>query len=178
MLWLLFKEMLIISSFTFGGGYVIVGFLQDRFVQELKLLTEEEMLNLVSIAQSSPGPVAINTAALVGHHLAGWRGLLAAVLGTAIPPLVIIVIIQHFFAWLNSHSLCQAFFRGARVAVAAIVVNVVIGLGQNVYKQQGKLAIFLGAIFALIMLIYKGSSPYVLVGAAIFSLCLGKRREN
>ncbi|MBQ7529061.1 chromate transporter [bacterium] len=178
MLWLLFKEMLIISSFTFGGGYVIVGFLQNRFVQELKLLTEEEMLNLVSIAQSSPGPVAINTAALVGHHLAGWRGLLVAVLGTAIPPLVIIVIVQHIFTWLNTQPLCQAFFRGARVAVAAIVTNVVIGLSQSVYKQQGKIAVFLGAIAALIMLFYKGSSPYVLLGSALFSLCFKRGKEN
>ena len=87
-LWTLFSSMLTISAFTFGGGFVIVSLMKKKFVDELHWLTEEEMLDMTALSQSAPGPIAVNAAILVGRRIAGVRGMLFAVTGTLIPPIV------------------------------------------------------------------------------------------
>ena len=82
----LFFSTLYLSALTFGGGYVIVTLMKKQFVDELHWINEEEMLDLVAIAQSSPGAIAVNGAIVVGYKLAGIAGVLTAVLGTVIPP--------------------------------------------------------------------------------------------
>ena len=77
-LWTLFSSMLRISAFTFGGGFVIVSLMKKKLVDELGWLTEEEMLDMTALAQSAPGPIAVNAAILVGRRVAGWPGMLAA----------------------------------------------------------------------------------------------------
>ena len=86
----LFLATLKISAFTFGGGFVIIPLLRRKFVEELKWIDEEEMLDLTAIAQSSPGAVAVNASILVGCRVAGLTGAVVSVLGTVIPPLFII----------------------------------------------------------------------------------------
>ena len=106
----LFLSTLIISSFTFGGGYVIISLLKKKFTDELHWIEEKEMLNLAAIAQSAPGAVAVNAAILVGYRTAGIIGTIIAVFGTIIPPFVIISLI----------SLCYTAFR-ENVIVAAVL---------------------------------------------------------
>ena len=89
-LWTLFASMLSISACTFGGGFVIVTFMRRRFVEELHWLAEDEMLDLIALAQSSPGAIAVNAAILVGWRIGGFLGMLAAVLGTILPPMLIL----------------------------------------------------------------------------------------
>ncbi|NMA33160.1 MAG: chromate transporter, partial [Clostridiaceae bacterium] len=88
--WNLFLSTLKLSAFTFGGGYVIVPLMQKRFVKDLKWIDEDEMLDLVAIGQSAPGPIAINTSILVGYRMAGVPGAFLTVLGTVLPPLITI----------------------------------------------------------------------------------------
>ena len=78
--------MLLISSCTFGGGFVIVAFIQEKFVDKLKWLETEEMLDIISAAQSAPGPVAANTSVMLGYKLAGIPGALLSLLATSLPP--------------------------------------------------------------------------------------------
>ena len=82
----LFLSTFYLSAFTFGGGYVIVTLLKRKFVDELHWIDDEEMLDLVAIAQSSPGPIAVNGAIVVGYKLAGFPGVLVAVLDAVLPP--------------------------------------------------------------------------------------------
>ena len=89
-LWKLFLSTLYISSFTFGGGFVIVTFMKKKFVDEYHWIEENEMLDLVAIAQSAPGPIAVNGAIVVGYKLAGMTGVVTAIIGTIIPPFLII----------------------------------------------------------------------------------------
>ena len=89
-LWKLFVSTLYLSAFTFGGGYVIVSLLKKKFVDEYHWIENEEMLDLVAIAQSSPGAIAVNGAIVVGYKLAGMAGTVIAILGTIIPPFLII----------------------------------------------------------------------------------------
>ena len=88
-----FFSTLYLSTFTFGGGYVIVTLMKKKFVDELHWIDEEEMLDLVAIAQSAPGAIAVNGAIVVGYKLAGIAGALAAIIGTIIPPFVILSVI-------------------------------------------------------------------------------------
>ena len=92
----LFWSTLYLSAFTFGGGYVIVSLMKKKFVDELGWIDEEEMLDLVAIAQSTPGAIAVNGAIVVGYKLEGIIGVIAAIAGTIIPPFVIISVISFF----------------------------------------------------------------------------------
>ena len=89
--------MVYISSFTFGGGFVIVSIMKKKFVDELHLIDEDEMLDYVAISQSSPGAIAVNCAILVGRKIAGFVGMLVAVAGTILPPIVILTVISLFY---------------------------------------------------------------------------------
>ena len=92
--WQLFLSTFKLSACTFGGGFVIIPLMRERFVKELHWIDEEEMLDLTAIAQSSPGSIAINASILVGYHVAGIPGALITVVGAALPPLIIISIIS------------------------------------------------------------------------------------
>ena len=98
-----FFSTLYLSAFTFGGGYVIVTLMKKKFVDELHWIDEEEMLDLVAIAQSAPGAIAVNGAIVVGYKLAGLAGALAAIIGTIIPPFVILSVIFYFYAAFSSN---------------------------------------------------------------------------
>ncbi len=163
----LFWETLRISTFTIGGGFIIVAFLQERFVEDLHWLTEDEMLNLVSIAQSSPGPVAINTSVLVGYKLAGLKGALFSVLGTTLPPLVIITIIAYCYKWIANSQALQAFFYGARYAEAALILNVTVTMVTTVFKSSKYIGLAMGILASSIMLIISNSVVYLV---AVFAL--------
>ena len=95
--WQLFLSTFKLSACTFGGGFVIIPLMRERFVKELHWIEEEETLDLTAIAQSSPGSIAINASILVGYHVAGIPGALITVVGAALPPLIIISIISAFY---------------------------------------------------------------------------------
>ena len=97
-LWKIFISTLYLSAFTFGGGYVIVTLMKKKFVDELGWIDENEMLDLVAIAQSAPGAIAVNGAIVVGYKLEGRIGALTAIVGTIIPPFAIISVISFFYA--------------------------------------------------------------------------------
>ena len=85
-----------LSACTFGGGFVIIPLMRKKFVEELGWIQEDEMMDLAAIAQSSPGAIAVNASILVGYHVAGIPGAMLTVLGTVLPPLIIISIISMF----------------------------------------------------------------------------------
>ena len=89
----LFTSTLYLSAFTFGGGYVIVSLLKERFVDQLHHIDEKEMLDLVAIAQSAPGAIAVNGAIVLGYKMAGILGIIVCVIGTIIPPIIIISVL-------------------------------------------------------------------------------------
>ena len=100
----LFFSTLYLSAFTFGGGYVIVTLMKKKFVDELHWIDEDEMLNLVAIAQSAPGAIAVNGAIVVGYKLAGILGALVAILATILPPFLIITAISYCYALIRDNA--------------------------------------------------------------------------
>ena len=110
-----FFSTLYLSAFTFGGGYVIVTLMKKKFVDELHWIDEDEMLDLVAIAQSAPGAIAVNGAIVVGYKLVGIAGALAAIIGTIIPPFVILSVIFYFYAAFSSNYIVKTACRRALV---------------------------------------------------------------
>ena len=108
----LFFEALYLSAFTFGGGYVIVSLMKKKFVDELHWIDEAEMLDLVAIAQSAPGPIAVNGAIVVGYKLAGLSGAVVAILATILPPLVILSVISFFYEAFRDNRLVSTLLFG------------------------------------------------------------------
>ncbi|HEY8349941.1 MAG TPA: chromate transporter [Clostridia bacterium] len=134
--WNLFFSTLKLSAFTFGGGYVIVPLMQKRFVKELKWIDEDEMLDLVAIGQSAPGPVAVNASIMVGYRMAGVPGAFLTVLGTVLPPLVIITAITFFYMAFRDNQVIRTLFRGMQAGIAAVIADVVINMAAKIIKNR------------------------------------------
>lgn len=162
----LFASMLGISAFTFGGGFVIVSLMKKKFVDQLGWLTEEEMLDMTALAQSAPGPIAVNAAILVGRRVAGLRGMLCAVAGTMLPPVVIIGIISLIYSWFAQNEWVRALLRGMSCGVAAVIADVVCGLGGKVVRSRDGVRIALMLTAFILTFFLKVNVVFVILGAA------------
>lgn len=135
-LWTLFRSTFYLSAFTFGGGYVIVPLMKEKFVEELAWISEEEMTDFVALSQSSPGPIAVNASILVGHKVGGWAGAVCATLGTMLPPMIIISIISQFYVQFSENLYVASALRTMQAGVAAIIINVVYGMSMQIIKKK------------------------------------------
>lgn len=146
----LFFSTLKISACTFGGGFVIIPLLRKKFVEELKWIDEQEMLDLTAIAQSSPGAIAVNASIVIGYRVAGVPGALITVLGTVIPPLVIISVISFFYKAFRDNLFVNMAMAGMLAAVAAVIFDVVINMAKTVLKKKEilPLIVMVGAFIA------------------------------
>jgi chromate transporter len=141
----LFKSTFFLSAFTFGGGYVIIPLMKKRFVDELGWLEEEEMLNMAAMAQSSPGAMAVNASILVGWRLMGLSGALVAILGTVLPPFIILSVISLFYAAFRDNNIVSAVLKGMMAGVCAVIFDVVITMGGKIIKAKKLLPILIMA---------------------------------
>ena len=141
----LFLSTFYLSAFTFGGGYVIVTLMKRKFVDEYHWIDEQEMLDLVAIAQSAPGPIAVNGAIVVGYKLAGVPGLLVSILATILPPFIILSIISLFYTAFRDNVYVGKVLNGMQAGVAAVIADVVIGMGADEVKRRDLLNILIMA---------------------------------
>jgi chromate transporter len=139
----LFLSMLEISTFTFGGGFVIISMMKKKYCEELHWVTDDEVLDMTSIAQSAPGALAVNSAIIFGYRIAGVSGALISTLGTILPPLVIISLVSVFYNAFATNLVVQTALQVMRAGVAAIIVDVVIELAGNVVKTKDVINIIL-----------------------------------
>jgi len=130
--WKLFSSTLKLSACTFGGGFVIIPLMRKKFVEELKWIEEEEMLDLTAIAQSSPGAIAVNASILVGYRVAGVTGACLTVLGTILPPLVIISVISFFYQQFRNNVFINRAMTGMLSGVTAVILHVVCKMIKDV----------------------------------------------
>ena len=168
----LFLSTLYLSAFTFGGGYVIVTLMKKKFVDEYHWIEENEMLDLVAIAQSSPGIV-------VGYKLAGMIGVLVSIIGTIIPPFLIISVISVCYQAFRDNFFVSQMLEGMQAGVGAVIASVTYEMGAGVVKEKDPLSLvilvcaFAAACFFKVNVIY-----IVLVCGAIGAVrtILAKRR--
>lgn len=166
-LWPLFLATLYISTFTFGGGFVIVTFMKRKFVDSLKWLSEEEMLDFAALAQASPGAIAVNAAILVGWRVCGPAGMAVAVLGTILPPMVILSVISLFYAAFAANRWVALALKGMQAGVAAVILDVACGLGAGVARERSALSLALMAGAFLASFVFDVNVIFVILAAAL-----------
>lgn len=147
----LFMVFFKIGAFTIGGGYAMVPLIQEEVCSKKKWSSDEEFLDIIAIAQSLPGVLAVNTASILGYKLFGIPGVLAAVLGATLPSFMIILVIAIFFTQFAKYKVTELVFKGVRPAVASLMAFSVIKLGKKVGISKFNAA--MGALtVALLML--------------------------
>ncbi|WP_303917217.1 chromate transporter [Subdoligranulum variabile] len=166
----LFLSTLYISAFTFGGGFVIVTFMKRKFVDELHWIDEQEMLDMAALAQSSPGAIAVNAAILVGWNVEGLLGMVVAVTGTIIPPMVILSVISFFYAAFASNVYVALVLKGMQAGVAAVILDVVCGLGGNVLKTRSVVYIALMVLAFVASFFFDVNVILIILAAAVFGV--------
>lgn len=183
-LWKLLLSTLYISAFTFGGGFVIITFMKRKFVDELHWIDEDEMLDLAALAQSSPGAIAVNAAILVGWRVAGFAGMLVAVVGTIVPPMLILAVISFFYQAFATNRYVSLILKGMQAGVAAVILDVVCGLGAKVLKTK-KLVLYLVMVAAFVAtVVFNVNVIYIILMAAGIGILLevgkktGKKSEG
>lgn len=122
-------------SCTANSGYAIIAVMKDDFVNKRKWLTEEEMADYIAIVQSSPGPMAVTSSTIIGYHVAGMPGTLAAVFGVMLPPFLVMVIVTLFYEAIVGNPYVGLFLRGMQMGVVAMLIDVIIGLFRNATEK-------------------------------------------
>ena len=161
----LFLSTLYLSAFTFGGGYVIVTLMKKKFVDDYHWIEENEMLDLVAIAQSAPGPIAV-----VGYKLAGLAGTLVAIIGTIIPPFVIISLISAFYHAFRDNYLVSQMLEGMQAGVGAVIASVTYEMGCGIIKKKDNVATIV-MIAAFIAACVLGINViYIVIASGVFGV--------
>ena len=130
----LFLTMLKIGMFTFGGGYAMIALLENEVSGNKQWIEKDEFLDLVAIAESTPGPIAINASTYIGYKVAGLSGALCSTIGMCIPSFFIIYLISIFFDAFLSFSIVAAAFKGIRVCVVYLIFSA----GLRMFRKMGK----------------------------------------
>lgn len=143
--WKLFWATFQLSAFTFGGGYVIVPLMRRKFVMNLHWLEDDEMLDLTAIAQSTPGAMAVNASVLVGYRVAGLPGALISVFATVLPPFLILSVISLFYTQFRDNWAVNLVLKGMQAGVAAVICDVVVSMGWNIFKLRRVLPVIMMA---------------------------------
>lgn len=159
----LFTSTFYLSAFTFGGGFVIIPLMKKKFVDDLKWLEEEEMLNLTAIAQSSPGAIAVNASILLGYQIAGITGALVSILGTVMPPLIILSIISTFYTAFRDNIVVNAVLKAMQAGVAAVICDVVLTMGGSICKTKDIISILVMILAFIATYILKINVMYIIL---------------
>lgn len=144
---------LFISTFTFGGGYVVVPMVHKYFVAKKKLFTEEKLMSMAAVAQSSPGAIAVNLSALAGLHCAGIPGLVISVTAAVLPPLAVLSAVSYWYSAFAGSPLIAAILKGMLSGAAAVIVDFIVNMVQMISKEHSFLlsamipAVFIASFF-------------------------------
>ncbi len=174
----IFITTLYLSAFTFGGGYVIVSLMKKKFVDENHWIEQDEMLDLVAIAQSSPGPIAINGAIAVGYKLCGMAGALVAIIGTIIPPFVIISIISYCYNAFRSNWIISQLLEGMQAGVAAVIASVTYDMGKDVVKQRDGLSLVIMIVAFVASYILEVNVVFIVIACGLIGLGRGQLEKR
>lgn len=180
LLWKIFVSTLYLSTFTFGGGYIIVTLMKKKFVDEYHWIEEKEMLDLVAIAQSSPGAIAVNGAIVVGYKLAGILGAVVSIFGTIIPPFAIISIISVGYNAFRDNYIVSQLLEGMQAGVGAVIASVTFEMGGQIGKEKDTVSILIMAGAFLASCILKVNVIYIVIMCGILGVIrtfIGKGRE-
>lgn len=164
----LFKITFSISAFTFGGGYIVIPMMRRHFVNDLQLISEEELLDMAAIAQSAPGAIAVNIAVLVGYRVAGIKGAIVTCIGTILPPILILSIISMFYKSFRDNKYISAVLKGMEAGVAATIVDILIDMWQGIVKEENWLLTLIAPIAFLANFIFNVNVLTIIISCSFF----------
>lgn len=157
-----------IGAFTFGGGYAMLPIIQKEIVENKGLISEEEFMDAIALAQASPGPVAVNTSVYVGYRIMGFKGALSATLGAVLPSFIIILLVAAYFIKFRDNAIVERVFLGIRPAIVALILAAVYKMWLNTKRTYFKLFVAIATAFIIIFL---GISPiWIVIASAIVSV--------
>ena len=167
-LWQLFATFFKIGAFTFGGGYAMIPLIQHEAVEKHGWVTDDDILEIIAIAESTPGPIAINSATFVGYRTCGFWGAACATLGVVLPSFAVILLISYVLRQFQDIKAVQYAFNGIRVGVLALLLKAL----WNMYKKspKGWAAYVVMAAAFLLTAILKVNVFIVIVACAVFGL--------
>lgn len=167
-----------LSAFTFGGGYVIVSLMRKIFVDKLKWISEEEMLDFIAIAQSSPGAMAINASFAVGYRMAGLAGAVIAIIGTVLPPLIVITVISFFYQSFQSNIYVRRVLTGMQAGIAAVIADVVFDMALPYFKSKQALSIVIMILSFIVVTFLNVNVLFVVISCILIGIILTIIRQR
>lgn len=165
---LLFFEFSKIGAFTFGGGYAMIPLIKDKIVKKRKWVSEQELLDIITVSETTPGPIAINVSTYVGYKVAGFLGALYATLGTIIAPIFVVIILSTIFQNLQNNIVFQNALLGIRAGAIALIIKVLLDMYKKCYKN---LYSYITILISLILLsVFKINSIYIILSYILINL--------
>ena len=175
--WQLFSSAFYLSAFTFGGGYVIIPLMSNKFVDDLGWIDKDEMMDMVAIAQSAPGSIAVNASIMIGYKVDGVVGALISVLGTILPPLLLLSVISLFYVSFKTNPYVNAVLGAMQAGVAAVIIDVVIKMGKQVFNDKNVVSIGIMILSFIAVYWFSVNIIYIILIAAIVGL-MNKETEG
>lgn len=171
----LFWSFLKIGVFTFGGGYAMIPLIEREVIDRKGWIAKGEFTDLLTVAQSAPGPISLNTSVFVGYKMRGYVGAFASIAGVVLPSFTIILIVAIFFAGIRDNAVVAAAFNGMRPAVVALIVVPVISLARDMNRWL----IGVTLVSALALWYFKFSPIYLIIAGAVVGIiwCLRIGKE-
>ena len=167
-LWQLFATFFRIGAFTFGGGYAMIPLIQRETVEKQGWISDDDILEVVAIAESTPGPIAINSATFVGYRTCGVLGSVAATMGVVLPSFIIILTISGILREFQENVYVQYAFRGIRCGVLALILKAMWGMYKKCKKNVPAYIVMVAA-FVLVAFV-KVPVLWVIIGCAVFGI--------
>lgn len=164
-----------IGLFTFGGGYTMISMIENNCVERKKWISHDDMMNVTVIAESTPGPIAINCATFVGYRQAGFIGSLAATLGIVLPSFVVIYAISMFFDNFLAITAIANAFKGIKIAVGILILDAAVTMIKKMYRKGLPYAIMVCSFIAMFFInifSWNISPVSLMLAAALISLTI------
>lgn len=170
----LFFTFLKIGLFTFGGGYAMISLIENNCVEKKKWITHDEMMDVTVIAESTPGPIAINCATFVGYKHSGFLGAIIATIAVIIPSFIIIYIISKFLDNFLEINIISDAFKGIKIAVAFLIINAALNMIQKMHKTRFSIAVVCISFMSMLTVNYLAlnfsSIAFMLIFGAISTI--------
>jgi len=157
-----------ISTIGLGGGYGMLPLMEEELVRKLKMLKEEEFLDIVAKAQSFPGPIAVNTAILLGRMKAGILGSIICSISIVLPPFLSILLIALMFEKVEKYSIVRNFMFGARLGVTIIIINYSLELIKRIIKSRVILGILIAGAVVIVFLKISAFLVFLIIASIVF----------
>jgi len=165
-----------IGAFTLGGGYAMVPLIENEVVDKRTWIEKQDFLDMLALAQSSPGPIAVNTAVFVGYKVGGYIGCIFTILGAILPSFFIILLIANFFVGIKDNPAVERIFKGIRPAVVALIAAPVLRLSKN--AKINRKTVIIPIVVALLVAFANVTPVIIIVIAAICGILYGKFKRG